>query len=81
MLVDIGVNLSSSRFSGDVENVLIRAEESSVKKIILTGTSISETEACIEICEQYKSQFPGMLYATAGIHPHEASSFNNSAID
>jgi TatD DNase family protein len=22
-----------------------------------------------------------MLYATAGIHPHEASSFNNSAIN
>jgi|TARA_B110000444_G_C18850082_1_gene604857 TatD DNase family protein len=81
MLIDIGVNLSNSRFSGDIENVLLRAEQSNVKKIVLTGTSVTETEACIELCEKYKGQFPGMLYATAGIHPHEASSFNNSAIN
>ena len=81
MLIDIGVNLSSSRFSGDIESVLLRAEQSNVKKIIITGTSITETETCIELCEKYESQFPRMLYATAGIHPHEASSFSNSAIN
>ena len=80
MLTDIGVNLSSSRFAGDIEPVLVRAQESNVTKMILTGTSINETEVVIELCETYKTQFPSMLYATAGIHPHEAKSFNTDAI-
>ena len=81
MLIDIGVNLSNSRFEDDIESILIRAQESKVTKIILTGTSIKETEMVIALCERYQNQFPSMLYATAGIHPHEAKSFNGSAIE
>ena len=44
--------------------------------MILTGTSISDSESVISICKQYKDQFPDSLYATAGVHPHDADKFN-----
>ena len=77
MLVDIGVNLSNPRFKDNVEQVLLDAQAAEVNRLILTGTSISETQAVIDLCDQYQAQFPSMLYATAGVHPHEASTFDN----
>ncbi|MDG2502649.1 MAG: TatD family hydrolase [Porticoccaceae bacterium] len=79
MLIDIGVNLSNARFEKDIEAVLERAQESGVEKLILTGTSIEESQAVVAICDQYTQKFPGMLYATGGIHPHDASSFNRES--
>ena len=79
MLIDIGVNLSNSRFKKDTENVLERARESGVEKLILTGTSVEDSQAVVDICDQYEQQFPHMLYATAGIHPHDASTYNHQS--
>lgn len=76
MLIDIGVNLSNSRFEKDIEAVLERAQEAGVERLILTGTSIEDSQAVIEICAHYGQQFPDMLYATAGIHPHDANTYN-----
>jgi TatD DNase family protein len=78
MLIDIGVNLSNARFEKDIEAVLERAQEAGVQRLILTGTSIEESQAVVAICDQYAQQFPAMLYATAGIHPHEASTYNRT---
>jgi TatD DNase family protein len=79
MLIDIGVNLSNARFEKDIEAVLERAQEAGVERLILTGTSIEESRAVLSICDQFAQQFPAMLYATAGIHPHEASTYNRTA--
>ena len=79
MLIDIGVNLSNARFEKDIEAVLERAQEAGVERLILTGTSIEESQVVVAICNQYAQKFPAMLYATAGIHPHEASTYNRTA--
>jgi len=79
MLIDIGVNLSNVRFEKDIEAVLERAQEAGVERLILTGTSIEESQVVVAICNQYAQKFPAMLYATAGIHPHEASTYNRTA--
>jgi TatD DNase family protein len=81
MLVDIGVNLSSKRFNADIEDVLQRAQDAGVSQLVLTGTSVAESEAVLALCEQHRSQFPGMLSATCGIHPHDAQSLNNESMD
>ena len=72
MLIDIGVNLSNSRFQKSIEDVLLRAKRAGVEKMILTGTSISDSESVISMCKHYKDQFPDSLYATAGVHPHDS---------
>lgn len=79
MLIDIGVNLSNSRFAKDTEAVLERAREAGVEKLILTGTSVEESQAVVALCEQYAQQFPGMLHGTTGIHPHDASNYNRES--
>ncbi|MDB4260845.1 YchF/TatD family DNA exonuclease [Porticoccaceae bacterium] len=80
MLIDIGVNLSNSRFDSDRPEVLQRAQDAGVEKLILTGTSVSESESVVELCGKFADQFPKMLYATAGIHPHDAKSLNRESI-
>lgn len=80
MLIDIGVNLSNSRFDKDRHEVLERARQAGVEKLILTGTSVSESEAVVELCNEFGEGFPNMLYATAGIHPHDAKALNKESM-
>jgi len=80
-VIDIGVNLSSKRFKGDVADVLTRAVDANVLQMVLTGTSVDESRAVLSICEEYSDQFPSMLFATCGIHPHDALSFNTQSLD
>ena len=80
LLIDIGVNLSNSRFNDDLEETLQRAKDANIGQLILTGTSILETEEVIRICEKFEQQFPKMLYATVGIHPHHANEYNSQAL-
>ena len=79
-LIDIGVNLSNNRFKDDVEEVLKRAQKEGVGQLILTGTSIADTMAVIDLCDKFDQQFPNMLYATAGVHPHHANEYDNQAL-
>lgn len=79
-MIDIGVNLSSRRFKGHIGDVLTRAREADVRQLVLTGTSVDESRAVLSICEEYRDQFPAMLFATCGIHPHDASSYNNQSL-
>lgn len=71
-IIDIGVNLSNSRFNKDLEEVLERSQQANVSQLILTGTSEQESEAVLKLCQQFAEQFPDMLYSTCGMHPHDA---------
>jgi len=80
-LIDIGLNLSNFRFKDDMNDVLQRALSAGVSKCILTGTCLQSSEAVAKLCELHQDQFPNMLYCTAGIHPHDAKTFNATAIN
>ena len=75
--IDIGVNLMHRGFSSDRELVAHRAAEAGVAPLIITGTSESSSRAAA--C--YAAQSPGMLYATAGVHPHEAKNCGPQTLD
>lgn len=70
-LVDIGVNLCDRRFGGDVAEVIERAVEAGVTKMLVTGTCLATSQAALKLAEQY----PDTLYFTAGVHPHHASEY------
>lgn len=75
-LIDIGVNLMHRSFQQDREEVVARAAASGVTPLVITGTSLrSSAEAA-----RYAGRFPGKLYATAGVHPHDAKSCDASTI-
>ena len=68
-LVDIGVNLAHRQFGSDRDAVIRRAQEAGVRRMVVTGTSVESTRAAAALARER----PGVLFATAGIHPHDAS--------
>lgn len=75
--IDIGINLTNKQFNNEHEEIINRALDNGVEQMILTGTSIRGSKESAEIAEDY----PEILFSTAGIHPHDAKSFNNESID
>ena len=75
-LVDIGANLSHKSFHSDLDAVLQRGRAAGVRRILVTGTSVESTRAAIGLARQQ----PGVLFATAGIHPHDATSASPAAL-
>ena len=73
-MIDIGVNLTNKRFDKDRTELIIRAKNIGVEKLLITGTSVNESKQALALCRHYQQQFPNTLYATAGVHPHDADS-------
>ena len=69
-MIDIGVNLADSSFDKDREEVLARAKAAGIDSMIITGTSVRQSKKALELANEYG------LFSTAGIHPHDASSFD-----
>ncbi|WP_438447102.1 TatD family hydrolase [Gorillibacterium sp. sgz5001074] len=75
-IVDIGVNLMHRTFHQDREQVVERALANHVTPLIITGTSLRNSlEAA-----RYAGRYPEKLYATAGVHPHDAKNCNEDTI-
>ena len=77
-LIDIGVNLTNSNFAGDEANVLDRAAEAGVGQMVLTGTSLPGSEAAMHLCHILDPEAL-RLFCTAGVHPHDASSWTQAS--
>ena len=67
-LVDIGANLTHASFDHDRDDVLARALAAGVAQLVVTGSSVDESRAAARLSLAHE----GVLYATAGIHPHHA---------
>lgn len=76
-LIDIGANLTHESFDHDLEAVLARSAEAGISKIMLTGTDLTSTRKSVE----WSAQRPHLFRATAGFHPHVASSWNAEAAE
>ena len=74
-LIDIGVNLTHPSFAGQREALLARAFAAGVCQLLLTGTSLAESEQALEACRQLDDSGQ-RLFSTAGVHPHDASSWS-----
>lgn len=70
-LIDIGINLMHRSFNEDREQVMKSALEAGVSPLIVTGTS----ERSSMQAAKYASRYPGQLYSTAGVHPHDVKSW------
>jgi TatD DNase family protein len=68
-LIDIGANLAHDSFDADRDAILKRAAAAGVAQIVVTGSSEESTGKAIELSRAH----PGVLFATAGVHPHHAA--------
>ncbi|UXI68759.1 TatD family hydrolase [Tahibacter amnicola] len=76
-LIDIGANLTHSSFQHDLDAVVERARAHGVCRMVITGASREGSPAALELARK----FPGLMAATAGIHPHHASEFDAETDD
>jgi len=77
-LIDIGVNLTNSSFHGQQAAIVERAIEAGVQQMVLTGTSLEVSEQALERCHQLDGNGQH-LFATAGVHPHDAKSWDGNS--
>jgi TatD DNase family protein len=72
-LIDIGCNLTHDSFDSDRARVLELAHEAGVAQMIVTGASEEGSKAALQLAREH----PRQLYATAGVHPHRATEFDD----
>lgn len=79
MLIDIGVNLTHPSLSADLDGVLHRAQQAGIEQMVITGTSLAESERALHLCEE---RDPGGSYltCTAGVHPHDANEWRSEHV-
>jgi TatD DNase family protein len=70
-LIDIGANLAHDSFDRDRNEVIERARSAGVAAIIVTGSSLDDSDRAVALCRRW----PRYLRSTAGVHPHQASGF------
>jgi TatD DNase family protein len=76
MFVDSHAHLDGERFESDREQVIARAREAGVQTIVAigNGNGPEQVDCGIRLAEKYD-----FIYATLGIHPHEAKLANEGA--
>ena len=69
MFVDSHAHLDGERFDSDREEVIVRAREAGVATIVAIGNGDgpAQVDCGIRLAEKYE-----FIYATIGVHPHEA---------
>ena len=67
-LIDIGANLTHDSFDADRVEVMARARSAGITRFIVTGSDAAHSRKSVELAREY----PGVIFATAGVHPHHA---------
>jgi TatD DNase family protein len=74
MLVDTHCHLAAEQFTADLDQVIDRAWQAEVVHLVVIGESRKSAERALELAAADRR-----IWATAGIHPHDASDWSDSA--
>ncbi|KAI5291390.1 hypothetical protein KEM52_000185 [Ascosphaera acerosa] len=79
---DVAINLGDPVFRGeyhgkkahesDLEDIIQRAVDVGCEKLMITGSALEESREIVELAKAH----PGVCYATIGVHPCAAKSFD-----
>lgn len=72
MLVDSHCHLDFNDFEEDFEDILARAKSAGVTAMLNAGNNIDELDKQLALSEKYP-----FIYAAVGVHPHNASEYEN----
>ncbi len=75
MLIDIGANLAHDSFDEDREDMMRRAADAGVARMIVTGSSDDSNRRAARLA----ADSGGVLYSTAGVHPHHAADYDDAS--
>lgn len=74
--IDTHCHLDFPDFDNDREEVIQRCKEKDIAYIINIGSSIKNSQRSIDLAKKYD-----FIYASVGIHPHDAKEFNDKAFN
>lgn len=81
-LVDIGINVTHRTFKKHWRDVIQRAVSAGVETVLLTGTSLPCSKESVLIAQTwYKESGYRNLFATVGVHPHDAKHFHADSME
>ncbi len=72
-LIDSHCHLQMEAFAGDLDQVLERARVNSVRYVVVPGSDRKDNERGLVLAERRPE-----LYVACGIHPHDASAFDQT---
>jgi TatD DNase family protein len=75
-LVDSHAHLDGGQFSSDLDDVIKRATDNDVEFILTVGCDLESSRKSIDLALRYPN-----VFASVGIHPHDAIEATDSAID
>ncbi|MDP8222002.1 MAG: YchF/TatD family DNA exonuclease [Candidatus Lernaella stagnicola] len=75
MLIDTHCHLDWDSFQADLPDVIARAHEAGVQRLLTIGTDVQTSRRAVEIAHQYDA-----VYAAVGIHPHDAKTADDAAL-
>jgi TatD DNase family protein len=75
-LIDTHCHLTFEPLAGDVAGVIARSRAAGVTGWITVGTSLEDSRAVVDLAGSYEG-----MYATVGIHPHDAKSADAAALE
>ena len=78
MLIDSHAHIMFSEFEEDREEVLKRAREAGLERIVNVGCGVESSELAMKMAQEDKT---GFLYATLGLHPYEALMVNDELLE
>lgn len=70
-LVDSHCHLYANDFAGDFHDVMRRAKQAGVRRLVVPGTDIPSSKQALRLAERY----PG-VYCAVGVHPHAADGWD-----
>ncbi len=66
MLIDSHTHLDDTRYEGDRDAMIARAQEAGVTTMVTIGCDLMTSQAAVELARRHE-----FVYATVGVHPHE----------
>jgi TatD DNase family protein len=76
-LFDLCFNFTSSKFRDDEEALLARAQQAGVSHFLVSGSDQDDSRFAVELAERHQAG----MYATVGVHPHCAKSWQSNTLD
>ncbi|MFV0416850.1 MAG: TatD family hydrolase [Chthoniobacterales bacterium] len=75
-MIDTHAHLDFPEFQNDLPEILTRAREAGVRRIISIGTTLASSRAAVALAEKHEE-----VFATVGIHPNNAAESSGEDIE
>lgn len=75
-LFDSHCHLNDEVYEDDLDEVIKRAEDEGVERIVVVGYDLDSSKKAIELSEKYD-----FIYASIGLHPHDSTELTSELLD